>query len=117
MIILNESISDPLLIEPIKQWYKGDVLPIRRLRPATVIKDTVIKDDAMPILLRQVSHPTFITINVDDFWRKTDATRSFCIVAIALKQDRAIELPSLLRCVFQTSEFHTKAKRMGKVIL
>ncbi len=111
MIVVDESISDPLLIEPIKHWYQGQVITIRSLRPATVIKD-----DAVMTLLRRVNQPTFVTINVDDFWRKVTPDQNVCIIAIAIKQDQAIQLPALLRRVLNLPAFHTKTARIGKVL-
>lgn len=61
--------------EFISAWYRGNVCFITDLRP-----DTIIKDDAVPMLLRQQSQPTFVTINERDFWRKVEIDNNFCVV-------------------------------------
>jgi hypothetical protein len=53
----------------IAQWYRGK---------------TVIKDDAIPSLLRQQSHPTFVTINEKDFWRKVPIDAQYCVICFTL---------------------------------
>ena len=47
----------------IARWYRGTVTDITQLRPYTVMLD-----EAIPMLLRTVSRPTFVTINIADFW-------------------------------------------------
>jgi hypothetical protein len=47
------------------RWYRGPVRFIMDLRPGTVIKD-----NAMPVLLRQQQHATLLTVNEADFWCK-----------------------------------------------
>lgn len=84
---------------------------ITDLRP-----NTVIKDDAIPELLRQQNQPTFVTINERDFWRKVEIDGRFCVVCFTLSDARAREIPAALRLLFRHSEFKTKARRMGKVI-
>ena len=111
MIVLDESLDNDLLVTAIARWYHGRVLSICTLRP-----DTLVKDDAVPVLLRQVSAPTFVTINVADFWRIAPSDIRYCIIAIDLAQNQAIKLPAILRQVFRRSGLHTKALRMGKVI-
>ena len=78
---------------------------------------TVIKDEAIPALLRQVSQPTFVTINHTDFWRRVTVERSFCLACLKLTADRADEIPHWLRRLFRLPEFKTKNARMGKVAL
>ena len=68
MIIVDEQIHGERIRSAIAAWYSGQVESITSLRP-----NTVIKDDAIPTLLKQVRQPTFITINADDFWRRTPA--------------------------------------------
>ncbi len=62
MIILDEQLLSYALRAPIEQWYRGTVTDITQLRP-----ETVIRDDAIPMLLRAARQPTFVTINVSDF--------------------------------------------------
>src|SRR5205814_9863155 len=57
-----------------------------KLRPATVIKD-----DAIPALLRTVRQPTFVTINWPDFWHQTVAHPGFCLLCFRLPTDRRSE--------------------------
>lgn len=58
MIVLDEELQGLGLEEAISRWYRGSVILIKKLRPGTVIKD-----DAIPALLRKVKQPTFVTIN------------------------------------------------------
>jgi len=96
---------------------------VKQLRPGTIIKD-----DAIPILLCslrsavyfvncQVKQPTFVTINYTDFGRRISADERYCIVCFSLSVERANEIPLLLRRLFSLPEFKTKAERMGKVAL
>jgi hypothetical protein len=68
MIVLDEELQGLGLETAIAHWYRGAVLIVKQLRP-----DTVIKDEAIPELLRQVKQPTFVTINHTDFWRRLSA--------------------------------------------
>jgi hypothetical protein len=92
------------------QWYRGRVCVITDLRPGTVIKD-----DAIPALLRTVPQPTFVTLNWNHFWQRTVAHEDFCIVCFTLPANRAAEISPLLRRLFRLPAFKTKAARMGKV--
>jgi len=67
MIVLDEQLLGRDLDSEIARWYPSNVRFIIDLRPGTVIKD-----DAIPALLREQSLPTFVTINVRDFWRKVE---------------------------------------------
>ncbi len=111
MIVLDESIQDDLLRNAIAAWYSGKVELIENLRP-----DTIIKDEAMPTLLRRANYPTFITVNVKDFWRKTPANNSYCIIAFVVPQEDALKLSSPLRELLKLPQFSTKNRRMGTVI-
>jgi hypothetical protein len=82
---------------------------VTELRP-----NTIIKDDAIPQLLRQQSQATFITINERDFWRKVVITEQFCVVCLTLPDSRTHEIPDVLRELFRHSEFKTKANRMNR---
>lgn len=112
MIVLDENVYDPQLAARINAWYRGQVIFINSLRPSTLVKD-----DSIPTLLLQVSQPTFVTINVDDFWLETPAHPRFCIVAATLQQRDWLEVADWLRRCMRLTLFHTKAGRMGKVIL
>ncbi len=111
MIVLDEQLLGRNIEAEIARWYPGAVQFIIDLRP-----DTVIKDDAIPALLRQQKQPTFVTINEKDFWRKVDINSHFCVVCFTLPDSRVNEIPQLLRALFRYPPFKTKASRMGKVI-
>lgn len=112
MILLDEQLKNSGLVEHIAGWYRGPVVAITSLRPGTVIKD-----DALPMLLRVASHPTFVTINVTDFWRRIGAEKAYCVTCFPLPDDRVDEISGLLRQLFRFSEFGTKRARCGKVAL
>jgi hypothetical protein len=76
----------------------------------------MIKDDVIPVLLRQQPHTTFLTINEADFWRRVAIDAHFCVVCFALPDSRAREIPELLRAAFRLPSFRTKSRRMGKVL-
>jgi len=63
MLVLDEQLLGRNLEVELHRWYRGPVIFITELRPATVIKD-----EAIPTLLRQQRSPTFVTINATDFW-------------------------------------------------
>lgn len=111
MIVVDESIHSRRIREAIAAWYQGQVISVTALRSGSIVKD-----DGISVLLRQVVQPTFVTINVSDFWLKSRADQRCCIVALALNQSQAYEAPSLIRRLFRFPEFHTKAARMGKVL-
>ena len=58
MIVLDEQLQGLGLGEAIARWYRGAIVVVKQLRPGTVIKD-----EAIPTLLRQAKQPTFATIN------------------------------------------------------
>jgi hypothetical protein len=106
MIVLDEELQDLGLEEAISDWYRGSVLLVKTLRPGTVIKD-----EAIPGLLRRIRQPTFVTINHGDFWRRVTAGREFCLLCLRLTADQADEVPRWLRRLFRLSEFHAKNRR------
>ncbi|MGE0825590.1 MAG: hypothetical protein AB7G75_12200 [Candidatus Binatia bacterium] len=112
MIVLDEELQGLGLEEEISHWYRGSVVLIKTLRPGTVIKD-----EAVPKLLRQVRQPTFVTINHNDFWRRVAAEKSFCLLCFRLTADQVDALPHLLRRIFKIPQFQTKSLRMGKIAL
>jgi hypothetical protein len=111
MIVLDEQLLGRGLERDIAHWYRGTVQFITDLRP-----HTIVKDEAIPALLRQQSQPTFVTINERDFWRKVAADQRYCIVCFVLSDARAREIVPALRVLLRRPEFRTKAQRMGKVI-
>jgi hypothetical protein len=110
MIVLDEHLPATLLADAIGRWYQGRVCVITELRPSSVIKD-----EAVPDLLRTVDEPTFVTLNWADFWHRAVAHRGFCLVGFTLPSKRAEEISWLLRRLFRLSTFKTKAARMGKI--
>ena len=111
MLVLNEQLLGRHLEAALRRWYRGPVRSITDLRPGTMIKDDVI-----PLLLRQQPHTTFLTINEADFWRRVAIDAHFCVVCFALPDSRAREIPELLRAAFRLPSFRTKSRRMGKVL-
>lgn len=110
MIVLDEEIQGHSIINPIASWYSGRVISITALRPKTVIKD-----DAIPSLLRSAPRPTFITINTSDFWRIASADSRYCILCFDLDAKQIKTLPDSLRRLLQLTEFKTRESRLGKV--
>ena len=111
MIVLDEQLIDPRIVESIEGWYKGSVISILDLRP-----QTRILDDAIPTLLRRAKQPTFITINYSDFWKVIPASPDYSIICLKLPAERSLEVPSLVRDLLKMKDFSTKKKRVGKVI-
>jgi hypothetical protein len=92
MIVLDEQLADPRIIRSIERWYKGKVITIIDVRPGTAVLD-----DAIPILLRQLSAPTFVTINHRHFWRRIPAISDYCVICLKLPAERSSEVPEVLR--------------------
>jgi len=111
MIVLDEQLLGRHLEREIRQWYRGTVRFIIELRP-----NTVIRDEAIPALLRQQNQPTFVTINEKDFWRKVAIDDHYGVVCFAWPDSRVRDIPRALRVLFRHPQCKTKAKRMGKVI-
>ncbi len=111
MIVFDENNHQKSIMDAVAAWYRGRVISIVVLRPRSIIKD-----DAIPALLRTVKQPNFITTNVSDFWQRVEADRYYCIVCLALSNERLNEISTLLRSLFRLPEFKTKVARMGKVV-
>ena len=111
MIVLDEQLLGRGIEHDIARWYRGKVQFITELRP-----NTVIKDDAIPTLLRQQPQPTFVTINEGDFWQRVSGDPGYGMVCFAWSDARTRHIPQSLRAVFRRPEFRTKAQRMGKII-
>ena len=112
MIILDEQLLDPQLARAVALSVRGRVRHITDLGP-----HRVIKDDAIPALLRTVRHPIFVTPNWTDFWERTAPDARYCILCFALPRERRLEIPLLMRRLFSLPDFRTRADRMGKVVL
>lgn len=111
MIALDEQLTGRGLERAIGHWYRGTVCFITALRP-----NSVIKDEAIPALLRQQRHPTFVTINEQDFWRHSRSDNRFCVVCFALNDSQVGLIAPALRALLRHPLFRTKANRMGCVI-
>jgi hypothetical protein len=111
MIVLDEQLLSYGIQAAIARWYRGTVTDITQLRP-----HTVILDEAIPMLLQAVSRPTFVTINVADFWRRLAPNSRFCIVCCAVPHTRAQAVPDLLRRVLALEPFRTRSRRLGKIV-
>jgi hypothetical protein len=111
MIVLDEQLMGRNLERKIARWYRGSVRLVTEFQP-----HTIIKDDAIPRLLCRENKPTFVTINVKDFWRKIPANDRFCIICIAWSDSRANSIPAALRTIFKLPAFATKSARMGKIV-
>jgi hypothetical protein len=110
VIVLDEQLQGTRLEEAIARWYRGRVCFVGDLR-----RGSVIKDDGIPDLLRSARHPTFVTQNWVDFWRRIEAHAEFSVVCFTLPSEQASEIAPLLRRLLRLPAFHTQAARMGKV--
>ena len=111
MIVLDEQLSGYEVGPAIAQWYRGRVANITEIRPRSHILD-----EAVPELLRRVSQPLFVTINVDDFWRRVAPHDDFGIACFELANSQAREVSPWLRKLLGLSLFKTRRQRMGKII-
>ncbi|MEZ4735585.1 MAG: hypothetical protein R3E79_51490 [Caldilineaceae bacterium] len=107
-VILDDQIFDEEVLIPIARW--TTVQRLRNLRPGEVIKD-----ERVPVILREIAQPTFVTIDMG-FWRRELVDAKYCILCFPLRNDEQGQIPDLLRRLFRLPEFHTKAARMGKVV-
>lgn len=112
MIVLDEQLNQPGLAEKIARWYPGRVAILTSLRAASNVKD-----DAVDTLLRTVSQPTFVTINVSDFWKVVRVDARFSVVCVDLPVSRSELVSNWLREFLSTQPFNTKAGRMGVIAL
>ena len=91
MIVLDENLDEQRVRLPLAARFKGRIISIRELRPGTVIKD-----EAVPTLLREHRNATFVTTNASDFWRRVPAHAGYCIICAPLPAERQDELPGLI---------------------
>lgn len=106
-LVLDDQLFDLEVLVPLARWIT--VQRLRDLRPGEIIKD-----DRVPLLLRQLRQPTFVTIDMG-FWDKGLRDTKYCVLCFPLRNDEQFRLPELLRRLFRLPEFRTKAARMGKV--
>jgi predicted GTPase len=111
VIVLDEQLLGRGIEREIAAWYSGSVCFITDLRPGTIIKD-----DAIPMLLAQENQPIFVTINVIDFWQRIAMQSSICVVCISVPDTQATQVSLLLRRLLGCEGFQTKGEREGKVI-
>lgn len=95
------------MLVPLARW-----ITVQRLRDLR--SGEVIKDDRVPLLLRQLRQPTFVTIDMG-FWDRGLSDARYCLLCFPWRNDEQFRLPELLRRQFLLPEFHTKAARMGRV--
>jgi hypothetical protein len=107
-IILDDQLFDVEVLVPLARWIT--VQRLRELRP-----NEVIKDDRVPVLLRELRQPTFVTIDMG-FWNRDLRDPKYSILCFPLRNDEQHQLPDRLYRLFQLPGFHTKAARMGKVV-
>lgn len=112
MIVLDEQLLGRDLEVAIGQWYRGSIVYVTDLRP-----NTVIKDDAIPMLLQRQIQPTFVTINVSDFWRKIPVDSRYSVVCIAIPNAKIGSISQILRRLFSKPQFSTRGRRCGQVVL
>jgi hypothetical protein len=111
VIVLDEQLLGRGIEQEIASWYPGRICFITDLRPGTVIKD-----DAIPMLLAQENQPIFVTINVIDFWQRVAMQPSICVVCVSVPDAQAMQVSPLLRRLLGCEGFQTKGEREGKVI-
>ena len=105
-IVLDDQLFEEQVLIPIARW--STVQRLRHIRP-----HQIIKDDRVPMLLRQLRQATFITID-NAFWDRHLRHAKYCILFFPLRNDEQGLIPELLRRLLQLLEFRTKAVRMGK---
>src|SRR5262249_15705818 len=79
MIVFDENMRQRNIMDAVAAWYRGRVISVTVLRP-----NTLIKDEAIPTLLRSAQRPTFVTTNIDDFWQGVPAHTLYSIVALIM---------------------------------
>ena len=102
MIILDEELQGLGLEAAISRWYRGAIL---QMRPGSVIKD-----EAIPALLRRFCH------NQSHGFLETAAT--LCALLFGLFQlsaDQASEMPELLRRLLRFPEFEAGSNGESRV--
>lgn len=110
MIVLDEHLQGRQLENDIRSWYQGDVVVISGLKPG------VIKDDAIPAILRKTRRqPSFVTNNVRHFWKKILLDKRYCAVCFNIPDRDRASIPGLLKRLCRDQRFNSKRKRAGHV--
>jgi hypothetical protein len=78
-IILDDQLFDVEVLVPLARWIT--VQRLRELRP-----NEVIKDDRVPVLLRELRQPTFVTIDMG-FWNRDLRDPKYSILCFPLRND------------------------------
>jgi len=76
------------------------------------VGDKGLSDDAILVLLHQVSRPTFFSRD-DDFYQQTLCYRAYCLVHLAVGQ---YEVASFVRRFLRHPLFATDSQRRGVVV-
>ena len=97
MIVLDEQLLGRNLEREMYAWYPDAVCFITELRP-----QTVIKDDAIPSILRGQPQATFVTINATDFWEIVEISADFCVICLAIPDSQVNRVPTMIRCSLQS---------------
>ena len=106
-IILDDQLVDIEVRVQLAQW-----TTVQRLRDLR--RGEVIKDERVPLILRESRQPTFVTIDMG-FWNLRLRDPRYCILCFPLRNDEQRQIPGLLRQLLHLPEFTTKVARMGKV--
>lgn len=109
MFIIDNALADELVLKLIQR-----IATARSVRDLRLYE--VIKDDRVPVLLRELSSPTFITIDEAGFWHRRLCNEAYCILYFAFSEAQQEQIPILLRRLLRLPEFKTKVSRMGKVV-
>ena len=107
-IVLDDQLFPLDVLVPIARW--ATVQRLRDVRPGEVIKD-----ERVPVILRDLRQPTFVTIDMG-FWTRRMCDVRYCMVCFPLRNDEQRLIPGLLRQLLRLPVFHSKAQRMGKII-
>jgi hypothetical protein len=111
MIVLDDHLDGIHLSDQIAHWYPGPVRILRKLRP-----QTIIKDESVPTLLRELADPVFVTLDTAGFWKRIAPDPAFCIVCIDIPDTRTDLVSPLLRKLMSTPGFRSKADRRRATI-
>jgi hypothetical protein len=109
MFVIDAALADELVLKPLQR-----IASTRSVRDLRLYE--VVKDDRVPVLLRELSSPTFITTDDAGFWHRHLCSDAYCILYFALSEYQQEQIPSLLRRLLRLPQFKTKASRMGKVV-
>jgi hypothetical protein len=107
LLVLDDQLSAAEVLLPLRRRWMA--VRLQSLRPGELILD-----ERVPEILRAQRAPTFLTID-QGFWERTLADRTYCVLYFALRDEQQPQIHPLLRRVFRTPGFTSRAERMGKV--